>query len=99
MFYITMTVKAFNPDSPLNERRMVIRRSGEDVETVDLPWGLQPREPGARRDAVLRAEDRIFPSHRSLVTASEFRHRSHGQEIIASVWFYLFRRDIAPGDP
>jgi len=44
-----MTVKAFNPDSPLNERRMVIRRSGEDVETVDLPWGLQPREPGARR--------------------------------------------------
>ena len=52
MFYITMTVKAFNPDSPLNERRMVIRRSGEDVETVDLPWGLQPREPGARRDLV-----------------------------------------------
>jgi hypothetical protein len=44
-----MTVKAFNSNSPLNERRIVIRRSGEDVEMVDLPWGLQPREPGARR--------------------------------------------------
>jgi putative SOS response-associated peptidase YedK len=94
-----MTVKAFNSDSPLNERRIVIRRSGEDVEMIDLPWSLQPGEPGARRYAVLRAEDRIFPSHRSLVTASEFRHRSHGQEIIASVWFYLFRRNMAPGDP
>jgi hypothetical protein len=92
-----MTVKAFNPDSPLNERRMVIRRSGEDVEMVDLPWGLQPREPGARRYAVLHAEDRIFPSHRPLSKHPRFDIGATAR-IIASVWFYLFRRDTAPGD-
>jgi hypothetical protein len=57
-----MTVKAFNSDSPLNERRIVIRRSGEDVEMVDLPWGLQPREPGARRYAVCVQRTESFPA-------------------------------------
>ena len=94
-----MTVKAFNSASPLNERRIVIRRSGEDVEMMDLRWSLQPREPGARRDAVLRAEDQIFPATVPLSQHPSFDIGATGQEIIASVRFYLFRRDMAPGDP
>jgi hypothetical protein len=92
-----MTVKAFNSDSPLNERRIVIRRSGEDVEMVDLPWGLQPREPGARRTLSCAQRAEPFPA-----TVVLFQHPSFDigvtAIIIASVWFYLFRRDTAPSD-
>lgn len=41
--------------------------------------GLQPRERGGRPFTVVRAEGRTFPTHRCLVPASEFRHRSHGK--------------------
>lgn len=37
-----MTVKAFNSDAPLDERRVIVRRSGDEVEMVELPWGLKP---------------------------------------------------------
>jgi putative SOS response-associated peptidase YedK len=67
-----MTAKAFDTDAPLDERRVIIRRSAGDVEMVELPWGLQPRERGGRPFTVVRAEGRTFPSHRCLVPASEF---------------------------
>jgi putative SOS response-associated peptidase YedK len=53
-----MTAKLFDADAPLDERRIIIRRSGGDVERVELPWGLQPRERGCRPFTVVRAEGR-----------------------------------------
>ncbi|WP_334147140.1 SOS response-associated peptidase [Hyphomicrobium sp.] len=88
-----MSAKAFDSDASLDERRIIIRRCGGDVEMVELPWGLQPREPGGRPFTVVRAEGRTFPSHRCLVPASEFRHRSHGKNYSFSLasgdWFYF----------
>src|SRR3546814_14222688 len=57
----TMSATAFDSDASLDERRVIIRRGGGDVEMVKLPWGLQPREIGGRPFTVLRAEDRTFP--------------------------------------
>ncbi|TWG94227.1 hypothetical protein L598_003700000040 [Mesorhizobium sp. J18] len=55
--------------------------------------GLQPREPGGRPFTVVGAEGRTFPSHRCLVPASEFRHRSRGKAYSFSLadgdWFYF----------
>src|SRR3546814_3076197 len=77
----TMSATAFDSDASLDERRVIIRRGGGDVEMVKLPWGLQPREIGGRPFTVLRAEDRTFPSHRCLVPASEFRSEEHTSEL------------------
>jgi len=88
-----MSAKPFDSDAPLDERRVIIRRYGGDVEMVELPWGLQPREPGGRPFTVVRAEGRNFPSHRCLVPASEFRHRSQGKRYSFGLtngdWFYF----------
>ncbi len=88
-----MNVKPFNSDAPLDERRVVVRRSGGDVEMVVLVWGLQPRDPHARAYTVVRAEGRTFPSYRCLVPASEFRHRSNGKDysfrLANGDWFYF----------
>lgn len=88
-----MSASVFNSDASLNERRVIIRRDGDDVEMVKLPWGLQPREPGGRPFTVVRSEGRIFPSHRCLVPASEFRHRSDGKHysfaLACGDWFYF----------
>ncbi|MGY4197276.1 SOS response-associated peptidase family protein [Bradyrhizobium sp. USDA 4520] len=88
-----MSAKAFESDAPLGERRVIIRRYGGDVEMVELPWGLQPGEAGGRPFTVVRAEGRTFPSHRCLVPASEFRHRSRGKNYSFSLangdWFYF----------
>lgn len=88
-----MSAKAFDSDAPLDERRVIIRRYGDDVEMVELPWGLQPREPGGRPFTVVRAEGRGFPSHRCLVPASEFCHRSQGKRynfgLTNGDWFYF----------
>jgi putative SOS response-associated peptidase YedK len=88
-----MTAKVFDIDAPVDERRIIIRRSGRDVEMVELPWGLQPREPGGRPFTVVRAEGRTFPNHRCLVPASEFRFRSRGRHysfvLSDGDWFYF----------
>lgn len=88
-----MSAKVFNSDASLDERRVIIRRDGGDVEMVELPWGLQPGEPGGRLFTVVRSEGRNFPSHRCLVPASEFRHRSHGKHYSFALangdWFYF----------
>lgn len=88
-----MSATVFDSDASLDERRIIIRRDGDDVEIVDLPWGLQPREAEGRPFTVVRAEGRTFPSHRCLIPASEFRHRSHGKHYSFSLsngdWFYF----------
>jgi putative SOS response-associated peptidase YedK len=88
-----MSARPFDSDAPLDERRVIIRRRGGDVEMVELPWDLQPKEPGGRPFTVVRAEDRSFPSHRCLVPASEFRHRSQGKNysfrLANGDWFYF----------
>ena len=53
-----MSAKVFDSDASLDERRVIIRRDGGDVEMVELPWGLQPREPRGRPFTVVRAEGR-----------------------------------------
>lgn len=87
------SAKVFASEASLDERRVIIRRYGGDVEMVELSWGLQPREIGGRPFTVVRAEGRTFPSHRCLVPASEFRHRSHGKSYSFSLsngdWFYF----------
>jgi putative SOS response-associated peptidase YedK len=88
-----MSAKVFDSDASLDERRVIIRRDGGDVEMVELPWGLQPRESGGRPFTVVRSEGRTFPSHRCLVPASEFRQRSHGKHYSFALangdWFYF----------
>ena len=88
-----MSAKVFDSDASLDERRVIIRRYGGDVEMAELPWGLQPSEVGGRPFTVVRAEGRTFPSHRCLVPASEFRHRSRGKAYSFSLadggWFYF----------
>ncbi|MEZ2127687.1 MULTISPECIES: SOS response-associated peptidase family protein [unclassified Sinorhizobium] len=88
-----MNAKVFSTDAPLDERRVIIRRCGGDVEMVELPWGLRPRKAGGRPISVVRAEGRTFPSHRCLVPASEFRHRNGGKNYSFSLadgdWFYF----------
>jgi putative SOS response-associated peptidase YedK len=88
-----MSAKVFDSDASLDERRVIIRRYGGDVEMAELPWGLQPSEVGGRPFTVVRAEGKTFPSHRCLVPASEFRHRSRGKaysfSLADSDWFYF----------
>lgn len=88
-----MSATVFDPDASLDERRVIIRRDGVDVEMVELPWGLQPCEDGGRPFTVVRAEGRTFPTHRCLVPASEFRQRSHDKHYSFSLtdgdWFYF----------
>ncbi len=88
-----MSATVFDSEASLDERRVIIRRDGGDVEMVELPWGLQPREASGKPFTVVRAEGRAFPSHRCLVPASEFRHRSRGENYSFGLaygdWFYL----------
>ncbi len=88
-----MSAKVFDSDASLDERRVIIRRHGSDVEMVELSWGLQPREPGGRPFTVVRAEGRTFLNHRCLVPASEFRHRDRSKAYTFALadgdWFYF----------
>lgn len=79
----------FQSDAPLDERRVIIRRHDGDVEMVELPWGLRPRDGDARPVNVVRSEGRTFPTHRCLVPASEFRHRSFSFSLTNGDWFYF----------
>ncbi|MDE3800055.1 SOS response-associated peptidase family protein [Sinorhizobium meliloti] len=79
----------FQSDAPLDERRVIIRRHDGDVEMVELPWGLRPRDGDARAVNVVRSEGRTFPTHRCLVPASEFRHRTFSFSLANGDWFYF----------
>ncbi|MBY3060357.1 SOS response-associated peptidase [Rhizobium leguminosarum] len=88
-----MSANIFDSDASLDERRIIIRRVGGDVELVELPWGLRPSESGGRPFTVVRSEGRNFPTHRCLVPASEFRNRSQGKHysfaLASGDWFYF----------
>lgn len=79
----------FQSDAPLDERRVIIRRHDGDVEMVELPWGLRPRDGDARAVNVVRSKGRTFPTHRCLVPASEFRHRTFSFSLANGDWFYF----------
>ncbi|RWH46682.1 MAG: SOS response-associated peptidase [Mesorhizobium sp.] len=88
-----MHASIFDSEASIGQRRVIIRRNAGGVEMVERPWGLQPEQPGGRPFTVIRAEGRTFPSHRCLVPASEFRHRSRGKHYGFSLadgdWFYF----------
>ncbi|MGZ2461758.1 SOS response-associated peptidase family protein [Rhizobium anhuiense] len=83
------SAKVFQSDAPLDERRVIIRRHDGDVEMVELPWGLRPRDGRPRAVNLVRSEGRTFPTHRCLVPASEFRHRSFSFSLANGDWFYF----------
>lgn len=88
-----MEATPFDPDAPLDARRAIIRRIGDEVELIDFRWGLRPIEPGARSARLVRADGRRFPDHRCLVPASEFRFTYRKRPLKASLmsedYFYL----------
>ncbi|OCJ08692.1 MULTISPECIES: SOS response-associated peptidase [unclassified Rhizobium] len=84
-----MSAKVFQSDAPLDERRVIIRRHDGEVEMVELPWGLRPRDGGPRAVNVVRSEGRTFPTHRCLVPASEFCHRNFSFSLADGDWFYF----------
>lgn len=66
----------FDPDAPLGSRRAIIRRNPDDaseIEMVEAAWGSNPRFSDGISYRFVRSEDHSFPSHRSLIPASEFR--------------------------
>lgn len=84
-----MSAKVFQSDAPLDERRVIIRRHDGDVEMVELPWGLRPRDGGPRAVNVVRSEGRTFPTNRCLVPASEFHHKNFSFSLANGDWFYF----------
>ncbi|MDX0116035.1 SOS response-associated peptidase [Sinorhizobium meliloti] len=89
-YVLTMTsATVFQSDAPLDERRVIIRRHDGDVEMVELPWGLRPRDGDARAVNVVRSKGRTLPTHRCLVPASEFRHRTFSFSLANGDWFYF----------
>lgn len=72
---MNQTIRVANRTAPapqVGEPGAVIRRSGDGLEMVNLHWGLRPAEEGGRPYTTVRAEERVFPSHRCLLAASEF---------------------------
>lgn len=90
-----MQATAFDPEAPLDARRAVVRYEvgGADVEMVELPWGLRPKEAGGRPFRFVRSEGREIPSHRCLIPASEFQIKqgslTYRCSLIDGDWFYL----------
>ncbi len=88
-----MTATPFDLDTPLGQRRAIIRRDAEGVEMVEAAWGLRPGPSSERPFTLVRAEGRTFPTHRCLIAASEFRLRSRGRAYSFSLadgdWFYF----------
>jgi putative SOS response-associated peptidase YedK len=91
--FTSMIATPFDLDSPLGQRRAIIRRSGDDVEMLEVAWGLRPGPTSDRPLTLIRAEGRLFPTHRCLAPASEFRLPGRGRAYRFSLangdWFYL----------
>ena len=88
-----VTATPFDLNTPLGQRRAIIRRNGKDVEMVEAAWGLRPGPGSDRPVTLVRGEGRAFPTHRCLVPVSEFRLPSRGRAYSFSLadhdWFYL----------
>jgi putative SOS response-associated peptidase YedK len=93
IMFTSMIATPFDLDTPLGQRRAIIRRSGDDGEMLEVAWGLRPGPTSDRPLTLIRAEGRLFPTHRCLVPASEFRLPGRGRAYRFSLangdWFYL----------
>ena len=67
------------PAVQAGEPGAIIRRQGDELELVNLHWGLRPSAENGRPFTTVRAEGRVFPLHRCLVPASEF-HLEHKKD-------------------
>ncbi|WP_260596835.1 SOS response-associated peptidase family protein [Sphingomonas endolithica] len=91
--FAAMTASPFDPDAPIGSRRAIIRRNNDDLEMVELAWGLKPFAPNGRPYRFERSEGRSFPSNRCLIPASEFHVAQNGRRyrfvLAEGDWFYL----------
>ncbi|MDB5583963.1 MAG: hypothetical protein JWR80_9139 [Bradyrhizobium sp.] len=91
--FLVMIATAFDSDAPLGNRRAIIRRNADELEMVELAWGLKPKSLDDRPFRFVRAEGRTFPSHRCLIPASEFHittaKRRYKFGLEDGNWFYL----------
>lgn len=89
-----MRATALPLGAPPGATRAVIRRVGDEIEMVNLRWGLRT---GAGEDRngrrFLRSEGRTFPAQRCVVPASEFQVVRDGEPFRVALedgnWFYL----------
>lgn len=86
----------FDSDTPLGDRRAIIRRNPEDsseIEMIEASWGSNPRFAGGASFRFVRSEGATFPSHRCLIPASEFRlavgDRRYRVTLDGGNYFYL----------
>lgn len=66
----------FDSEAALGTRRAIIRRNPEDaseIEMVEATWGSNPRFSDGTSFRFVRSEGQTFPSHRCLVSATEFQ--------------------------
>lgn len=66
----------FDSEAPLGTHRAIIRRNPEDaseIEMVEATWGSNPRFSDGTSFRFVRSEGQTFPSHRCLVSATEFQ--------------------------
>src|SRR6516164_7777995 len=60
IMFTSMIATPFDLDTPLGQRRAIIRRSGDDVEMLEAVWGLRPGPTSDRPLTLIRAEGRLF---------------------------------------
>lgn len=81
------------PASSAGEPGAVIRRAGDELELVNLLWGLKSGQADGRPFTVIRCEGRRFTSNRCLVPASEFYFSRNGNRyrftLQSGDWFYF----------
>lgn len=91
--FTLMRATAFDSDAPLSATRAIIRRYRDEIEMVELHWGLRPTAPDRRPFRFARAEGRTFPTHRCLIPASEFHLSTAKKRYRVALedgnWFYL----------
>jgi len=87
--FSAMKAAAFDMDAPLNERRTIVRYGDDNVEMVELPWGLRPKELGGPPFNLVRGEGRTF-----LAIAAWCRHRSSGSSSRTTLRILACRRRL-----
>jgi putative SOS response-associated peptidase YedK len=91
--FAAMTASPFDPDAPIGSRRAIIRRNADELEMVELAWGLKPLVANGRPYRFVRSEGRSFRSNRCLIPASEFHVALNSERYRFTLadrdWFYL----------
>lgn len=62
------------------ERGAIVRRNGQELELVELLWGLRPRNAKDALVLNIRSEGRVFASRRCLIPATAFVLRDRSPE-------------------